>query len=231
MKTPKFFSLLIVAILFSNCSDDDGTPEPQATCLISQAVVNGTSTITFDYNSSGQIRSVTNYYADGNTRTYTYSGNTILIDLSSESDDDRMRTVTLNGDGLPESVHDGDLDYWTNYAFEYDGTKLVKQIYTNSLGDNEESVLEWDGDNVGALITGYTLEYYLDQPLQPADFLSLQYLVEYGVSPIQNANMVKSYTYGTTTYPFVYDFDEDGNITRMDIGNGETIWEFSYICN
>lgn|GEM_PF-7117441 len=222
---------LVVSILFS-CSKKHDKPQPQNTCLISKAIVNDTQNITFDYNSSGKIRSVTNYYNDGYTRTYIYSENTIVIDLSNQPGNNRKRTVTLNTEGLPENIHDdgyNDPTTWNNYAFEFEGKKCVKQIHTNSSGSNEESLLEWDGDNVGALTTGYTLEYYLNQPVQQADFLMLQYMVEYGLSPIQNANMVKSYTYGSVV-PFTYDYDETGKITTMNVNNGETIWKYSYEC-
>lgn len=236
-KTIRFTGFLLAATILFSCSSDDDSPtpdpEPELSCHIVQYEVGGATT-SIDYNSEGNIRSVS--HPDGSTTTFVYSGNTII-----KNEAGTTTTISLNPDGLvvnSRSEDDSDPNLWENTAFEYNGRQVIKKTSTDSNGNEYEGFYEWNDGNVVAYTEGtlvQTFEYYPGQDIQDGDYLQFTFTMLYGTSLLKSANLLKSIESGGDIANFDYEFDDDDKITSVTATGssfgGTMTGNYTYACN
>lgn len=233
-------AFLIFNSTFSSCKKEN---DKQASCKlvkVTQKNGNNTAVINITYNNEEKIATIGTASPLGNSsKLFTYTGNNINI-VTTTSSGSRRDSVTLNANGRPSNIRSfGDMSgmSWTNQAFEYNGTQLVKVLHSdNSSSTPSTSVATYNNGNMVSLVTGAlvsVLEYYTDKNNQVGDYLEFAHTMTYGVSIYPNKNLVKSIGSGNEQTQFVYDFDADGKITKAIIsaGNNSTVLTYEYQCN
>lgn len=231
----KYLRIIIVALLVAGIASGckkDSTPKP--TCRIITAS-GASGQANFTYNSEGKLISV----SEGSmTTSLAYSGNTIITHSKNAGVFYEKKIITLNSNGLASNARiESDMagTNWQNYFYEYNGSEVIKQTLTNSMGSTPEvTTLTWSGGNVIAIsAAGYTqaLEYYTDKSARAGDYLQLSQLSG-GYQILRNKNIVKSVLQGASILNFDYTYDADGKITSVIIsGSASDTYTYQYQCN
>ncbi|MHA4809042.1 hypothetical protein ACX0G9_13090 [Flavitalea flava] len=193
------------------CRLTGATPVPSgAPFLISynrdgriERVINGVSTITFDYNPGTS----TNIAVTQDTGVFV-----------------NKKTITVNAAGLATHVrteNDFAGTAWTDDIYEYNGEELTRSISTSS-ETNTASIITftWSNHNMISETTGSAtvpFDYYQDKPRQAGDYLNLVQIVQ-GYEVFRTKNLLKSISGATITYGF----GSDGYISSLSTGAGAT---------
>ena len=228
-----FLSLLALpALLFQSCKKEDAADNSCRIITVTASAGNG---FNFTYNNSGKPETMTN----GNLLTvFSYSGNVIICNTTFNGNFNSKRTILLNANGYAGTVKtetSADGSTWYQNSYEYNGTELIKDTYTNSQNVVPEvTTVTWSGGNLATTtqhgITS-TVEYYTNQPSQEGDYLSLTQLIQ-GYKLYKTKNAIKSLLSGNSITNFDYTY-EDGKITALKFNGGGTItnYNFQYQCN
>jgi hypothetical protein len=240
LKTFLTYLLLAITIIsFTNCSKSDSAPQkPKQTCHIITVSENST-TYNISYNSDGKITKVA---YDTYVSSFTYGGNAIIINTTNSGSFSTKRTITLNDNGLVINIrdeYDASVTTLSNSALDYRGDELIKLTSTsNSGGAPSVTTYSWTNGNLTDVTSdsySQTYDYYTDKPVADWDYLRFQLQLSYGnsVNIINNKNMIKSTSDGSTTTNFGYTFDEDGKVTAVSTNDGTTadILNYQYQCN
>jgi hypothetical protein len=229
-------TFLTITTLIGCKKDKDEARKPD--CRIITATPTPTSSgdpFNISYNSEGKISTLSQ---DMDVTTFAYSGNTVIATTNTSGTFARKNIITLNADGLATNVrtetNTSGTD-WTNQAFEYSGTEIIKATTTSSGGGTPSvSIVTWSNGNLVSITSGSsttTLDYYTDKPAQTGDYLSLAQLVA-GYQIYRTKNAIKSILSGSSINNFDYSFDGDGKITSLiATGASNTTYSYQHQCN
>lgn len=113
-----------------------------------------------------------------------------------------------------KNPNDPDLNYESTVTFTWSNGNVVKQEHQNGVAE---------------------FEYYNDKPLQKGDAVDIQNVLNFGVNPIRNKNLVKTMKQGTTIINVNYEFDDQGKVkAAMLTGTGAPDGQenrYQYSCN
>ncbi|MBC7936185.1 MAG: hypothetical protein H7Y86_12620 [Rhizobacter sp.] len=236
MKSLKFLfvPLLVLSagIFLPGCKKDN---DDAGSCRIITVTPSAGNGFNFTYNSSGKTETMTN----GNSLTvFSYGGNVIISTTTVNGNFSSKRIATLIANGFAANVKtetSADGSTWYKDTYEYNGTELIKDTYTNSQNVVPEvTTVGWSGGNlVSTTREGVTthIEYYTDKPSQTGDYLALMQMIQ-GYKVYNTKNVIKSLITGTTITSFDYTYEE-GKITALKFNGDGTIinYNFQYQCN
>lgn len=132
----------------------------------------------------------------------------------------------------------------TTYEYNSKGELQLstqKYEYIDKPADNSSGTITYtwaNGNVVKQEVTGggiASFEYYTDRPAQKGGAVSFDNLINTGVNPFNNKNLVKSLTDGTTIINVNYEYDETGKIKVATLsgsgaGSSREI-RYQYSCN
>lgn len=236
MKSLKFLLvpvlMLSAGLILPGCKKDNAPVESCRIITVTPSAGNG---FNFTYNSSGKIETV----ANGSELTvFSYSGNVIIANTKVNGIFSTKKTIMLNSNGFATSAKTEtsvDGSTWYKNTYEYNGTELIKDTYTNSQNVVPEvTTVTWSGGNlVSTTKNGVTstVEYYTDKPSQDGDYLALIQMIQ-GYKLYNTKNAIKSLLVNGTITNFDYTY-QDGKITVFKFNGGGTIinYDFQYQCN
>jgi len=258
------FLLLSACVLASCHKDDNGpAPPPDKNCRIAVATAKSgatTTTYTLSYDNDGRLSKVgmDDFYKMRYLFNYTQSQFT--RDGYSDHWDGQLTNqlrAELNSMGLPTLIVEKNYDYTpsgqplklmsvftTTYEYNSKGELQLSARKYESIGNpasnsTTTTTYTWaNGNVVKQEVSGGgtgSFEYYTDRPAQKAGAVSFDNLMSTGVNPINNKNLVKSLTDGTTIINVNYDYDETGKIKTATL-TGSTAavnreMRYQYSCN
>ncbi|MFT3979137.1 MAG: hypothetical protein QM687_01615 [Ferruginibacter sp.] len=234
-KHPIFAGALLclsMTTIFSACSKDDDTPACKIITITPSA---GTGT-NITYNDDGSIHSIS---SGTSVKTFAYSGNTAIATEMNSGVFSSKVIITNNSSGLATNVRtENDMagTSWSNLAFEYSGTQLIKQTSTNSSGGTPGvTTVAWTNGNPTEVSSGgsniQTIDYYSDKRSQTGDYWDIAQTMQ-GYRIIRAKNPIKSILSGSTITNLSYGFNADGNITSLNATGGSTItYNYQLQCN
>jgi len=226
--------LLCLSLTIACSKKKKNDPEPSTpTCRIITVSGDG-NTRNITYNDEGKISKVTTAVS---TRTYEYSGNTVVVHITNSGAFVQKNIYTLNSNGFVANKREERNEAgteWSNAEFLYNGgTQLIKITYTNSTGGSPTiATFSWANGNIQP--DAGALEYYSDKPTQPGDYFYYQEIFEHdGMKVYRPKNAVKSLTVGSSTISVMYTEDQDGKITNMTMQRGTLadIVNYQYQCD
>ncbi len=238
MKTFRFLMiaalLVVVAGSISSCKKDkDKRPD----CRIITITPTTGDAINVSYNEDGKIAALTQ---GTYSTTYAHSGNNSVSTTTNSGTFSNKQITTFNANGLTtnkRTENNVSGTVWTNEAYEYSGTELIKSTRTSSSGGAPEvTIYTFSNGNLASATTGAgtptTVEYFTDKSVQPGDYLLLTQLVQ-GIYIFKNRNLVKSVFSGSSITSFEYTFAADGSISAVKMTDGSTVMTYNlqYQCN
>lgn len=230
-----FFAIIAV------CSCKKSTDKNASCRIVTATEVNGSngSVYNITYNNDGKISTLTSSGTSTINKVFTYSGNTMIINVTNAGSFYSRDSVTLDAKGRPTNIR----QYWdvantdfTNYAFEYNGDQLLKYIETTEMPGTKTTTITTTNGNVTKVDAGgtvITLEYFTDKGVQKGDYLELSGLVQYGVNVYPHKNLIKSINYGSSIGNFNYEMNDDGLIGKVNLTSGSSSGSitYQYQCN
>lgn len=257
--------LLLPVFIIASCGKDNNgpTPPPDKNCRIATiASKSGSTTITYtlSYDNDGRVSKIssddfykTRYHFNYAPGLYTRDG---FFDHWSGQLTSELR-AELNSMGLPTLITQKGYDYTptgqplkleTNYTYTYEynsqgelqlATEKREYIGNPASNSTTTTTYTWANGNLvkeevtGGKTTNY--EYYTDKPAQKGDPVAINNLINKGISPIKNKNLIKSSSNGTAIINVNYDYDETGKIKTATL-TGSTAANSSeircqYSCN
>lgn len=244
MKRFSLYTCLFATIFLCSCKkdsdgngDNNNNPLPADNCLLVKRTRANFNDHHYEYDA--QKRLIKSVFGNS-IRTFTYNGNVVKVEVSSNGGQsvDHIRTITLNADKMATNVR---LDYtaghWENTAYEYEGTRVVKRIYTHYTGSTSTTTFEWSNGNLvkesspGGSTTTYA--YDANKLFNRADFFGSSYY-EFGIQTIKPKNRVNKITTQSGTYDISYFENAEGRVTgyKVDITpGGDYTVQFQYQCN
>lgn len=235
MKKHQFFLVAFLCLglttLFSACSKDDDKPN----CRIITITPNSGTPINITYNADGKVATLT---SGTSVTTFAYSGNNSVATTTNSGVFSSKVIVTANPNGLAANVRTESNESgtnWSNLAFEYSGTELIKQTSTNSGGGVPSvTTVAWSGGNPTTITTGgtvQTVEYYTDKPTQEGDYWDIAQTMQ-GYRIIKAKNSIKSIFSGGSITNLAYTYDGDGKITSLNATGSTTLtYNYQHQCN
>lgn len=257
--------LLLSACILGSCHKDDNgpAPPPDKNCRIAVATSkSGASTITYtlSYDNDGRISKISSDDFYKMHYQFNYVQGQFTRDGYSDHWNGQLTNqlrAELNSMGLPTLVVEKRYDYTPSgqppklaatvtSTYEYNSKgelqlSTQKTEYVSNPAGNSSGTLTytWANGNVvkqeasGGQMASF--EYYTDRPAQKGGAVSFDNLMSTGVNPINNKNLVKSLTDGTTIVNVNYDYDDTGKIKTTTLTastaslNRETRYQYS--CN
>jgi len=215
--------LTIILTTGSSCKKNKQEPTPPD-CRITK-VTQGEQVNVISYDTDGRVQSIVSNGTYVNT--FEYSGNTIVITTTDRGTFEERKIITLNANRMASNIRRQTNDAgtnWSNNAYEYNGTQLVKRTFTSSIGSTWTGTYTWENGNMVTMVeqgNEVQLEYDLSKSARFGDYYSITAFLQYGDAHIlyRNSNLLVSTvrTSGGTTFitSFDYHADEWGNITSM----------------
>jgi hypothetical protein len=247
----KYNTVFIIAASFvisfafvAGCKKTDKAPKTN--CRIT-SLTSSTSTAYVTYNSEMKVSSFSSGKYKG---TYSYSGNTVVINTTNSDTFFMKQIVTLNANGLASNYRietNTTGTAWGEIGFEYNGNEVIKWIMTayDRPGLTNSINLTWSSGNLIKVdfdSSIVTFTYFADRTVQAGDYLQMQKLFStleglelFGY--VDNKNLLKSMTITDRTSTYVenydYGFDADGKIASITISNphGVETTNYQYQCN
>lgn len=244
MKSLAIYGCLLASLaLFSckkenNTDNDNNPPVVNDNCrLVKTSRVNFQDKI-FEYDAQERLAKVK---VGNSIRTFIYNGNTVKVEVSEDNGQSihNTRTITLNNDKLATNVRtEFTAGHWENTAYEYEGTRVVKRIYTHFIATNPSvTTYEWENGNMvretspSGTVTTYT--YDANEIFQPSDYFGLRYY-EYGIRTLVTKNRIKKIVTGNNSSEVIHFENADGKVTGYKIDltpGGDYTVNFTYECD
>lgn len=225
MKTinvPVAMVIFLLTIAPFNACKKGSTNKPDCRVLTTTAITDTeTFTYNYTYNAEGKLATVT--YKD-RVRTFSYSGNTVIVSETVSGAFSYKRTITLNSQGMVSNAKTeknitGTI--WEIQAYEYSGTQLVKITTTKSTGGAPTvEMYEWaNGNMVKNIYSGNTTtyEYHTDKASGNGDFFHHLQYANYGFIFIKTKNLVKSFGNPSFVATIDYSFDNENKISSLKV--------------
>lgn len=258
------FLLLSACILVSCHKDDNGpAPPPDKNCRIAAATSkSGSSTIiyTLSYDNDGRISKISSDDFYKMRYQFNYVQGQFTRDGYSDHWDGQLTNqlrAELNSMGLPTLIVEKRYDYTpsgqppklmsastTTYEYNSKGelqvsTRKNENVSNPASNSTITTTYTWaNGNVVKQEVAGGgvgSFEYYTDKPAQKGGAVSFDNLINNGINPVNNKNLVKSLTDGTTIINVNYEYDETGKIkvaTLSGSGAGSSReLSYQYSCN
>jgi hypothetical protein len=236
------FLLLALTGILASCKKDK---DKKATCRITTVISSGSGNNTvynITYNNDGKISTLNSSGSAVTNKVFTYSGNTVNVNTTVGSNTFSSRdSITLDSKGRPVNIRNFFNESgtnWNNSSFEYNGDDLLKYIVTSSSSSTSETVTATylNGNMVNLQTTGVSssVAYFTDKKVQPGDYLEISNLIQFGLTVFPHKNLVKSVDSGGGSITnFNYEFDADGQITKLTATSGSSVSNltYQYQCN
>ncbi len=224
----------------NNNNDGDGNPPPVIdNCRILKSTRANFSDKTYEYDAQKRlIKSKT-----GNTvRTFAYNNdNTYTVSISEDNGQtiSSIRTITYNNDKMTTNVR---IDYtgghWENTSFEYEGTRVVKRIYTHPITSPSVTTYEWQNGNLIKEISSSgnvtsTYAYDTNKLYQGTDYFGAGFF-DYGIRTVVTKNRVNKAITSSATYNITHYENQDGKVNgyKVDIEpGGDYTVNFTLACD
>jgi hypothetical protein len=226
-------------LLGLSCKKEKGQTSNPLSCRIITAL-GGPDTYHFTYNPDGKVSSVLSLPLK-QKYTYTYEGDTTKVLYEINGNFESRLIITNNPLGFTTNVlreQNKTGTIWYNQSAEYNGTQIVKMLYTSSEpnGANLAVNYTWKDGNIASMESGgkvITYEYYTDRESEAGDWRRNNEIVE-GYRFFGNKNLTKSIKNNSGVTRIDYEFDTDGKITKQTViepDNLETYLQYEYACN
>ena len=232
MKNLSLYGFLFATLVLFACkkennnNDDDGNQLPgNDNCrLVKTSRENFTDKI-FEYDAQKRLSKVK---VGNSIRSLTYNGNTITVEVSEDNGQsiNHIRTITLNSDKMATNVRtDFTSGHWENSAYEYEGTRVVKRIYTHPITSPSVTTYEWQNGNLVKEVrtsgTSSTYSYDTNELFQDTDYFGGGYY-EYGIRIFVTKNRVNKVTTSSATHTISHFENQDGKVRgyKVDINPG-----------
>lgn len=237
---------LIVAIFIStfivtsiSCKKEK---QQNAACQLNTITrtTNGLVTYSYAYNQDGTVKTIKQSDIPGQSSSFTYKPNTMLIQVSSDPGNafSSLDSLTLNNAGYMinwKYFLKADRSLWLNGKYELNASnEIIKYQETNSGGPSiNEDVYKYINGNI-AQINDIKYTYDAAKPAMLGDHFSLSLLLNYGLKYNLNKNLATSEISGSDTTYYKYTYDSEGRISVYDAvyhGNVITRFKYNYMCN
>lgn len=232
MNTSRLLTVVfITCFTLTNCKKENNGKNNCRLVSTTDVFSSGTVTTSITYDNDGRISTANLSGSLSISRVFTYNGNTIVINATKAGAFYARDSVTLDGRGRPLNLrqyyNEGRTD-WSNIVFEYNGDDLLKMQRTTEDASTTANYLAAysNGNMVGQLYDGQvsTYEYYTDKKVQPADFLQLTMLLQFGVPMYPQKNLLKSMKYNNgTIVNYNYTINDNGQITKLTVTGGSSV--------
>ncbi|MEZ2444589.1 hypothetical protein AB6805_22845 [Chitinophaga sp. RCC_12] len=257
--------LFVPALIIAGCGKDKNrpTPPPDKNCRIATIATKSastTTTYTLSYDNDGRVSKMVS--DDFYKTSYIFNYAPGLITRNSYSDHWNGQLTAelraeLNSMGLPTLIVRKGYDYTpagqplkleTKYTFTYEynsqgelqlSTEKYEYFTNPASNSTTTTTYTWANGNLvkdeatGGATSNY--EYYTDKPMQKGDPSAIGNLINKGISPIKNKNLIKSSSNGTVVINVNYEYDETGKIkTAALTGNtaaNSSEMRYQYSCN
>lgn len=227
----------------SSCKKTDN--KNNVVCKITSAVATPTggtpSSINFTYD-NGKLSSVITTGSSASSKNFSYSGNTInIIEKDGSGAIDNTKEITLNSNNkigtITEKDPSGTIQNIMTCYYDANGD-LQRTISIYSGGTPDTTDFIFSGGNLFSVkspgsTSMTTLSYFTDKTWQEGDYIKLIQFVDYGAFYIQNKNLVKSLSFGSSTQDFSYEYNSAGRITKLTMTSGGIVSNtvtYSYDC-
>ncbi len=210
--------------------------------IIAQYQTNGagdtTAVITYTYLSDGRISGSLNKYTDINgtySVSFAYSGNMIYRAVAAGVNSS-VDTITLNANGMISKDKEvvGASTWISNWIYDANQQLTNFNQQQDAYPPYTAAYVFTNGDNTLSTTTGFasdTLVYDLSKPAVHGNQDEVNQLLSLGAMYIKNKHLVTSSNHGSTI-TYSYEYNGDGNISRMKImvGNNVQYESFTYQC-
>lgn len=235
-----FFAMAVICISLTFCKKSSGKNNNCRIITITEVASGNTNIYNITYNDDGKIASLVTSGSQPFTRSFTYSGNTILVDVTYAGAFFYRDSVTLNDRGHMTNLRryfNTASTNWINRALEYNGDVLLKHHLTSSAMPNPITyiITTTNGNTTKELgpTDTITYDYWTGKKIQ-GDYLEFFAVLEYGVNFYPHKNLFKSKDYGGgDLYNYSYEFDQDGLISTITSTHGSdtSTITYQYACN
>src|SRR5690554_3510326 len=233
-KISTLIALVCIVISIQSCKKEKDTnpvpTPPKKECRITAITVGG-NTSSFSYNNDKKVSQIITSGTPEETKTFTYNGNTINIITKSGTTVDGKSVLTTNDEGKISRLEQRDLitdtvTYSTNFEYSSNGELLKATHNSGSASPNIVNYAYSNGNLMSFSNSGdvTTYEYYPNQDFRIGDYNYIAQALQFGNAFfIVNKNLVKSADNGSDITNYNYTFDEDNNITKVEIVKGSNI--------
>ncbi|QEC43719.1 hypothetical protein [Pseudobacter ginsenosidimutans] len=249
----QLFILLIItfALSVAGCKKDKDT---KPVCLLTVMTPGSGSVVNLYYDDQERL-SMMRY--ENQQFKYEYRADSVIATETNGSAFVQRAIYKLNAQGLPVLMRlevNTSGTQWFQYAYEYNGTEVVKSVNTNYANSTTETYLyTWSNGNLVKAVEGPNerkFEYYTDKPRLQGDgflieMLSLSgsigmYSLNGAVEIVRNKNLLKKMEHtllsvGSYSITYEYDSDKEGRIKKTSILNSNTNsrgqLDYQYRCN
>ncbi len=205
-------------------------------CNVSSIKEPGYNPVNITYLADGKIERITH---DDELRTFSYSGSTTTILITSGGVFDSRKILTINADGMVTNMlhhYNESGTEWYNDVYEYNGRQITKRTSTDSYGPGAEvNTYTWVNGNISTetvtQVGTYVFEYYTDEEYRAGDYYYIDQMLSDSYQVVFNKNLLKSLklnSYSPENYS--YSFDSDGKITAAT-REGRSPVTLTYQCN
>lgn len=228
--------LLSVAVVLPGCKKDkQKTPD----CKLVSAQITGSTTpesYTFSYNADNKVNQIMSVNGGTtSTTTLTYSGNKVNVSQSIGGAIINKTVLTLNSAGrilLQEQRDPNNDTLISTTTMTYNGNGELLSIASMSGGSTTLSTIAMSNGNIVSMTDGTnltTLEYYTDQAWRAGDYIDILQRLQLGNNfYLVNKNLIKSLSFGTNITNFTYTFDDNNNISSLQMLSGGAPINVSY---
>lgn len=231
-----FSALVALAAGSQSCKKDKKKSDPDAKCRLTAFtdVTPGggsSSTTSFSYNNDNKVSQITTSGTTIETKTFTYSGNTINIITKYGTTISSKEILTTNSAGNlirseRRDVNNDTITGYTNYEYTSNGNLLKATDQYGSSTPTISNCVFTNGNltSIGSSGSSTNLDYFSEQNFKIGDYLYLIQFIQYGRAfYIVNKNLVKSFESGGSIQNFDYTFDANNRITRLTLTQGASV--------
>ena len=232
----KLIAPVVLVVLFLSCSKKDSliARPPVPDCRIVSAHYTGGQlefTYNLSYDSNGRLSKLTYDGPTAFTKTFSYSGNFIYINMVA-IDYSATDTIALNTAGLIATHKETTKDTVYNTVFSYDanGQVISSTTQKNNIAPVTTYYTFTNGDLTNTLSGNLkdTTTYAPDKPAVKGNLDDFNQLIYYGSFYYKNKHLKDSFSSWPYHYNFTYTYDEDGKITSVVSNNGTISESFSF---
>jgi hypothetical protein len=233
--------MVVICITSTFCKKSSGKNSNCRIVTATGEVSGNTNIYNITYNDDGKIAAMVTSGGLPFSREFTYSGNTIIVNVTASGAFFYKDSITLNNRGpmvnLRRYFNTAGTN-WINRVLEYNGDVLLKHHLTSNASATPQTsiVTVTNGNTTKVQGPAGTInyEYWTDKNIQQGDFMEFFAMIEYGVNFYPHKNLIKTIDFGGgDTHNFDYELNADGLISKITLVNGSTTntYSYQYACN